>query len=59
MIFSVDFCDGYGSLLCKYSVGLDKIYLLFKTWHNQTAEEKYVLPDTKTRFFKKAIDRFR
>ena len=53
MIFSVDFCDGCGSLLCKYSVGLDKIYLLFKTWRNQTAKEKYILSDTKNTFFEK------
>ena len=56
MIFTIDFCDGYVSLLCIYLVGLDKIYLPFKTWRNQTAKEKDIVSDIKTRFFK-AIDR--
>ena len=46
------FCDGHGSLLCsKYSVGLDKIFMLFKIWRNQTAKAKDIVSDAKTRFF--------
>ena len=56
-IFRCFFCEGYGSLFYKYSVGLDKIYLLSKHGETRPAKKKILCLKQK-RAFLKAIDRF-
>ena len=55
MKFCVDFCVWYDSFLCKYSVGFDKLYLLFEVCWNQTDNNRTSRLTEKMDFLLKAI----